>query len=100
MGVQPVLVITVGNCQAMTASTVPPVSLACLTAQRRAAREDREPSTPTTILGAAFSADICTSPFTIVSAGQADTYGLVPGRAFPHVPRDQGPVDLRAAAGD
>jgi hypothetical protein len=35
----------------MMASTVPPVSRACLTAQRRAARDDADPSTPTTILG-------------------------------------------------
>src|SRR5271167_1119795 len=46
----------------MTASTLPPVNLACLTAQRKAAREDGEPSTPTTILGtpSALPADIGT----------------------------------------
>jgi hypothetical protein len=36
----------------MTASTVPPVSLACPTAQRQPARDGAEPSTPTTILPA------------------------------------------------
>src|SRR5271165_3267109 len=50
MGAQAEVRRTIGNCQAVTASTVSPVSTACLTAQRRAARDDGEPSTPTTIL--------------------------------------------------
>jgi hypothetical protein len=46
--------------RAITASTVAPVILACFTAQRRGARDDGEPSTPTTILGvpSAIHADI------------------------------------------
>ena len=48
----------------MTASTVPPVSAASLTAQRRPARDDGEPSTPATIRGAllVLLAGIRTSP--------------------------------------
>src|ERR1700733_13870851 len=48
----------------MTASPVPPVSAASLTAQRRPARDDGEPSTPATIRGAllVLLADIRTSP--------------------------------------
>ena len=39
---------------AVTASMILPVNMACLTAQRRAARDPAEPSTPTTILGASL----------------------------------------------
>jgi hypothetical protein len=61
MGAQAEVRRTLGTCQARTASTVPPVSTACLTAQRSAARDDAEPSTPTTIF--VLPADIRTRSF-------------------------------------
>ena len=39
----------VGHSHAMTASSVAPVTLACVAAQRNPSRDDSEPSTPTTI---------------------------------------------------
>ena len=48
-GAQPRPPIATGYCQASTASRVPPVTSACRIAQRSAAFDDCEPSTPTTI---------------------------------------------------
>ena len=64
----------------MTASTVPPVSMACRTAQRRAPRDDGEPSTPTTMRGALLFlvADIFTRSLRVI-AGQRSRR-----RVFPH----------------
>src|SRR5580693_964096 len=72
----------------MTASIVPFVRLACLTAQRSAVRDDGEPSTPTTIRGAPFvlTADISTRSLPVLMrASQLGGRGdqLDPGRLQP-----------------
>src|SRR5580658_4400476 len=79
----------------MTASTVPSVNLACLTAQRSAAREVGEPSTPTTIRGAPFvlPADISSGPsafFILYPKGQ-DLIGTRSQAAY-SAGSDKGPV--------
>src|SRR6516225_8948490 len=90
MGAQAEVRRIIGTCQAMTASTMPPVSTASLTAQRRAARDDGEPSTPTTIF--VLSADIRTRSFDpLHSYGQLPSPNLLQVEpSSPHF-EDQGP---------
>src|SRR5215469_2255737 len=88
MGAQAEVRRIIGTCQARTASTTPPVSTACLTAQRRAARDDGEPSTPTTIF--VLPADIRTRSFySAVLYSQLLPPGLVKIGPFISIYHDQ-----------